>query len=141
MIQYGTTLDYGSSSPANLAFTGAHIAAIAGLQAGTYAYRIESIDMNGHLAAYDGTFGTVGSCARDSRHACLLNGRFDVSVAFVSNSGSGNAQLMSFNSQRAETDESAFFWFFNPANFEMGIKMVDACVPLFGNKFWVFASG
>ena len=42
--------------------------------------------------------------------------------------------------QRAENEQSAFFWFFNPTNFEMGVKAVDACVPPF-NHFWVFVSG
>ena len=47
---------------------------------------------------------------------------------------------MSFNGERAESDESVFFWFFNSTNFEMGVKMVDACVAPF-NRYWVFVSG
>ncbi|MEO7793213.1 MAG: hypothetical protein ABIV06_00455, partial [Thermoanaerobaculia bacterium] len=39
-----------------------------------------------------------------------------------------------------ESAESAFFWFFNSTNFEMGVKMVDACVAPF-NRYWVFVSG
>ena len=47
---------------------------------------------------------------------------------------------MDFSGQRAASDQSSFWWFFDPANFEMGVKMVDACVPPF-NAYWVFVSG
>jgi hypothetical protein len=40
---------------------------------------------------------------------------------------------------RAESDQSAFLWFFDPSNFEMGLKMLDACT--LNNHFWVFISG
>lgn len=54
---------------------------------------------------------------------------------------SGVAQVMSFGGQRAENDESAFFTFFSATNFEMGVKVLNACIPALGNKFWVFISG
>ena len=47
---------------------------------------------------------------------------------------------MSFGAARAESDQSVFYYFFDPANFEMGVKMVDACVAPF-DSFWVFVSG
>jgi len=46
---------------------------------------------------------------------------------------------MSFSGQRASSDQSSFWWFFDPANFEMGVKMVDACS--LSDTFWVFVSG
>jgi len=48
---------------------------------------------------------------------------------------------MSFGGQRTENDESVFFTFFSPTNFEMGVKVLNACVPVLGNKYWVFVSG
>ncbi len=90
------------------------------------------------LAPYLGASGPI--CIRDADTACLLNGRFKVEVTYQTVSQSGNAQVMYFNTERAESLESAFFWFFNPTNFEMGVKMVDACVAPF-NRFWVFFSG
>jgi hypothetical protein len=42
---------------------------------------------------------------------------------------------------RAENDESAFYYFQSPTNFEMSVKVLNACIPVLGNKFWVFASG
>lgn len=79
-------------------------------------------------------------CVRDVQTACLLDGRFRVTVEwtdFESNDGKG--ELMEFEGARAESNDSAFFYFFTPTNFEIGVKMVDACDP-FG-QFWVFTSG
>jgi hypothetical protein len=79
-------------------------------------------------------------CIRDADTACLLNGKFKVEVTWQTASGTGAAQVMYFNGERAENVESVFFWFFNASNFEMGVKMVDACVPPY-NRFWAFVSG
>ena len=83
----------------------------------------------------------TSACQVDSESACLLSGRFEVTVEWTTpSSTTGVGQVMQFNSQRAENDQSAFFWFFAPDNFEMGVKMVDACIDPF-NRFWVFVSG
>ncbi|MEO7794207.1 MAG: trypsin-like peptidase domain-containing protein, partial [Thermoanaerobaculia bacterium] len=79
-------------------------------------------------------------CFRDADTACLLNGKFKVEVDWVTASSAGTGKVMAFNGERAESAESAFFWFFNSTNFEMGVKMVDACVAPF-NRYWVFVSG
>lgn len=79
-------------------------------------------------------------CVPDADTACLLGGRFKVEVTWTTASATGAGQIMSFSGQRAESDQSAFFWFFNPTNFEMAVKMVDACVPPW-NSYWVFVSG
>lgn len=84
--------------------------------------------------------GASGPCVADADTACLLGNRFAVEVAWTTSSTTGDAQVMSFGGQRATSDQSAFFYFFAAANFEMGVKMVDACVPPF-NAFWVFISG
>ncbi len=80
------------------------------------------------------------ACADDADTACHLGGRFAVEVDWTTVSDSGSAEVMSFGGQRAASDQSSFWWFFDPANFEMGVKMVDACVPPF-NAYWVFVSG
>jgi hypothetical protein len=79
------------------------------------------------------------SCTRDSQTACLLNGRFQVRVAWRTRTATGSGNVMSFIDQRAENDESVFFWFFDATNFEMGIKMLNACT--FNNKFWIYIGG
>lgn len=81
-----------------------------------------------------------GVCIPDSDTACLLDGRFKVEVDWVTATSAGIGKVMSFNGERAESRESVFFWFFNSTNFEMGVKMVDACVAPF-DRYWVFVSG
>ncbi len=79
------------------------------------------------------------ACVPSAINACLLGGRFQVNVAYTTESSAGIGQVMSFNGARAESDQSAFFYFFDNSNFEMGVKMVDACS--FNDSFWVFVSG
>jgi hypothetical protein len=82
-----------------------------------------------------------GPCTEDAVTACLQNGRFEAKVTFTStgNPSSGNGQVMSFGGQRAETAETAFYWFFAPSNFEMGLKVLNGCG--LNSKWWVFVSG
>ncbi len=85
--------------------------------------------------------GGSGACVRDADTACLLGGRFEVEVDWQTGTNTGKAQVMEFGGQRAENDQSVFWWFFSPTNFEMGVKVLQACIPALGNKYWVFASG
>jgi hypothetical protein len=99
-------------------------------------------DGSGHdLFSFGGAdcSGGLPACTRDSQTACLLGGRFLVRTTYQTNSSSGSGNVMSFTGSRAENDQSAFFWFFNDTNFEMGLKMVDACS--FNNQFWVYIGG
>lgn len=92
------------------------------------------------LCAFGGPLAAASPCVRDAETACLLNGRFEVRVRWQTASQAGGGPVMSFAGARAESDQSAFFYFFDAANFEMGVKMVDACVPPF-EKYWAFVSG
>lgn len=85
--------------------------------------------------------GDTSPCSRSAETACLQGGRFEVKVSWNNGSGNGTGKIMSFGGQRTENDESAFYSFQAATNFEMGVKMLDACIPLFGDKFWVFISG
>jgi hypothetical protein len=80
-------------------------------------------------------------CVPDGTTACLQNGRFEAKVQWNNNNGAGSGSIMSFGGQRAEGTESAFYYFQSATNFEMGLKVLNACIPAFGNKFWVFISG
>jgi hypothetical protein len=80
-----------------------------------------------------------GSCVEDAATACLQAGRFEVKVDWQTASAGGAGQVMSFGGQRTENDESVFWWFFNPTNFELGVKTLNACA--LNGKFWVFLSG
>jgi Bacterial pre-peptidase C-terminal domain len=62
---------------------------------------------------------------------CLTTGRFNVSVTWLTTdgrSGSGNAVAL--------TDDTGYFWFFDSANVELVVKVLDAR-PVNGH-FWVF---
>lgn len=89
----------------------------------------------------DETSPPPGQCTPGPTTACLLDGRFEVTVEWTEFAGgTGSGQIMEFQGARAASDESAFFWFFKPTNFEIGVKMVDACDPPF-ERYWVFVSG
>jgi hypothetical protein len=83
--------------------------------------------------------GSSSSCTRNANTACLVNGRFKVTASYNNASGHGNATVMSFAGKRAESDESAFLYFTDPSNFEVGLKILPACGV--DNHFWVFISG
>jgi hypothetical protein len=96
-------------------------------------------------AGFDG-FGFGGdkclaatTCTDTPTSACLLGGRFQVTVSYANAGGSGAGQVLSFGSTRAQSDESVFYFFTDPSNFEMGVKMLDACSLT--NTFWVFIGG
>jgi hypothetical protein len=80
------------------------------------------------------------TCTRTATSACLLSSRFQVSVAYDNDTtGTGSGTVLAFNGTRAESDESVFFYFTDPSNFEIGAKILDACTLT--NTFWVFIGG
>ena len=73
------------------------------------------------------------ACGGRAEDLCLSGGRFRVEVDFV---GAGGALTPAFGGNL--TDDTGALFFFDPANVEMLIKVLDACV--FGS-YWVFAAG
>jgi lysyl endopeptidase len=74
------------------------------------------------------------TCVPNGTTLCLHGGRFQVTAAWTKTTGehgSGNGVVL--------TDDSAYFWFFDPTNVEMVMKVLDACA--ISQKFWVFAGG
>ncbi len=74
----------------------------------------------------------TGSCAPSSTRLCLNGGRFAVEARwkdFSGNTGAGQAISLSGG-------DTGYFWFFNPSNVEVVLKVLDGR-PLNG-KFWVF---
>jgi AMMECR1 domain-containing protein len=64
----------------------------------------------------------------------LADERFEVFVTWRTSqgtSGSGQPERL--------TGDSGTFWFFDPDNVEVVIKVLDACGPF--DRFWVFAAG
>jgi hypothetical protein len=76
-----------------------------------------------------------GPCVESATALCLLGNRFRVEAAWEDHAGGrGPGRAESF------TDESGWFWFFNPLNTELVVKVRDACAPPF-ERFWFFAAG
>jgi hypothetical protein len=77
--------------------------------------------------------GGTGPCIGDATTLCLHDGRFEIKVDWTDprtlNQGLGMAV--------AGTDRTGYFWFFNPTNIELVIKILDA-TTLPGNNWWVF---
>jgi hypothetical protein len=88
-----------------------------------------------------GGSGNSSPCVLDANTACLQSSRFEVRVGWATSSAAGSGQVMSFGGQRTENNDSVFFTFFSATNFEMGVKVLNACIPVLGNKYWVFVSG
>ena len=74
--------------------------------------------------------GPAGCQPGDTR-LCLSGGRFQVEIAwtdFQGNTGVGHAVSL--------TTDTGYFWFFDPANTEVIVKVLDA--RTLNNAFWVF---
>lgn len=72
------------------------------------------------------------SCVSDLGKLCLLD-RFEVAVSWVNQHGGGAAGS---GTAVPVSDESGFFWFFSPANYELLVKALDG--RGFNGKFWIF---
>ena len=74
------------------------------------------------------------SCVADAKALCLSDGRFRVTAEWRSSDGShgqaGGSPLSA---------DSGYFWFFNEANVEVVVKVLDTCS--ISSTSWVFAAG
>jgi len=80
------------------------------------------------------TLGAIAPCVTGPETVCLNNGRFQVELDwrdFDGDTGSGQTVPL------ASAPDSGLFYFFGPANIEMLIKVLNACVPPF-NRYWTF---
>jgi hypothetical protein len=77
----------------------------------------------------------AGPCVASPTTLCLNNGRFAVSATYRSSSGqSGSGNGISL------TTDAGYFWFFNSANIEVIVKVLNACTQA-PPRYWVFAAG
>lgn len=75
------------------------------------------------------------ACVPDANTLCLNNDRFRVTANWRrpdDSSGMGSGVEL--------TGDTGYFWFFNPANVEMVVKVLDNCAGA-SQRFWVFAGG
>lgn len=96
---------------------------------------------NGYsLFGFGETCPAATSCTRTVNSVCLDSSRFQVTVVYDNTAtGAGSGQVLEFGSTRAESNESGFYFFTDPSNFELGVKVLDACT--INNAFWVFIGG
>jgi hypothetical protein len=75
---------------------------------------------DGSMPAYDGRYSELGK------------GRFRISATWKDfQGGTGVGRFVPLGSE-----DSGVIWFFSPSNFEVMIKVLDACS--FNNRYWVF---
>ena len=78
--------------------------------------------------------GSIGNCVTNAQTLCLNNDRFAVTAKFrTTSSGETDATAVEL------TGDSGYFWFFNPANIEVVIKVLNGCSLT--QHYWVFATG
>ncbi len=77
--------------------------------------------------------GNPAACVTNATTLCLNGGRFRVTVYYATPDGASGPGM-----GVGLTGDSGYFWFFDAANIELVVKVLDACT--LGN-FWVFAGG
>ncbi|HKI05646.1 MAG TPA: hypothetical protein VKK31_26940 [Thermoanaerobaculia bacterium] len=74
-----------------------------------------------------------GVCVSGDTRLCLSDSRFRVEARWTANGGNGPGHAVSL------TPDTGYFWFFNDANVEMVVKVLNVCAAR--QRFWVFAGG
>jgi hypothetical protein len=87
--------------------------------------------------AFRTTYSSVSPWLSPQRPAgtslCLGSGRFCITADWQSSTASGSGTAVQL------TSDTGYFWFFNSANIEMVVKVLNACSV--SNTYWVFAGG
>jgi plastocyanin len=78
--------------------------------------------------------GTAEECVPSSTTLCLNDSRFEVSLVWNDLGVQRQATAVPLDL----SPDSGLFYFSNVGNIEMLVKVLDACVDVLGNKYWVF---
>lgn len=76
----------------------------------------------------------TGDCTPGPTRLCLGDGRFLVETQWRTTAGATGTGMAT-----QLTRDTGYFYFFNPANVEMVLKVLDACS--LNQRYWVFAAG
>lgn len=82
------------------------------------------------VAAYGTPPKDTATCVPDGKTLCLQRGRFKVTASWATADGLGDGGAVPLN------DGSGTFWFFDPDNSEMLIKVLNGCGV--DQAYWVF---
>jgi CSLREA domain-containing protein len=82
-----------------------------------------------------GAVEVSAACVSGGNALCLGGGRFRVSATFQA-PGAGPAGIAH---GVALTPDSGYFWFFDPNNVELTVKVLNGCSV--NSRYWVFAAG
>ncbi|HKD17605.1 MAG TPA: hypothetical protein VKG23_07020 [Thermoanaerobaculia bacterium] len=74
-------------------------------------------------------------CTPDAHTLCLNGGRFAVTATFQQASGGPFAQATAVTL----TDDTGYFWFFDPTNIEIVTKLLNGCAV--NGNYWFFGAG
>ena len=114
------------------------------LPAGTY-FLVTSGFSNSSVGSFQNTIHCDvaqprhGSCGvqfagiPDDQEVCLID-TFQIAINNISNSATGLGTPV-----RTGSSDTALFWFFNDRNWEVMVKVLNACS--INNRYWVFVSG
>lgn len=141
LIPIGSPCSTGGGTPVQLpAFIGpgqklALKASFSPGRAGTYqdVLELRSSVEDIHLEL-SGFTSSRGSCTPTSRSLCLNDDRFQVTAEWTLGDGrTGDVKMVEL------TPDTGYLWFFNGANIEAMVKIIDGCA--LNDRFWVFAGG
>ena len=81
-----------------------------------------------------GAVERTSECVAGGDTLCLQDGRFRVRARWAASPGTGTAAFA-----QALTGDAGYFWFVDPENVEVTVKVLDGCA--INDHFWVFAAG
>ena len=99
--------------------------------AGVSAHGLPPLTLTGLAAPAENRGGT---CIASATTLCLAGGRFAVEALWSEPAGGSGAAIT-----HPLTADTGAFWFFEAANLELMVKVLDACTV--NDRFWVFAGG
>ena len=87
-----------------------------------------------HLAATEVAVHHEEGCLPTDTRLCFHLGRFTAEVSWSTSEEDGEGRAVRFPT----ADDSGFFWFFDPKNLEVMVKVLDGCAV--NGHYWVFGA-